>query len=60
MGSLSTSNLSFNTTPLGAWSTADNERRYDRATIKLVRKTGLSLPVAQAIESQNGLGNRGT
>lgn len=50
--------LCFNTTPLGSRSTSTAHRRFDRAAIKLARKTGLSLPLAQVITDQNGLGIR--
>lgn len=58
MKNLRPSNLPFNTTALGSWTTSTDRHRYDRAAIKLAGKTGLSLPIAQVIADQNGLGIR--
>ena len=47
---------SFNTTPLGSWALQQKSRRYEPAAIKLARRTGTTLPVAQTIAELNGLG----
>ena len=59
MRNIRSSHLPFNMTPLGSWATAYELRRYDRAAVKLAHRTGLTLPVAQAVADLNGLGNRG-
>ena len=59
MKTIRSSNLPFNTTPLGSWGSAHDFRRYDRAAVKLAQRAGLTLPVAQTVADLNGLGNRG-
>jgi hypothetical protein len=58
MKTIRSSNLPFNTTPLGSWAMSHVNRRYDRAVIKLAERTGMSLPVAQVFAEHNGLGRR--
>ncbi len=53
------SSLPFNTTPLGSWASIQAFKRHDRAVVKLAKRAGISLPVAQTIADLNGLGDRG-
>lgn len=52
------SSRSFNSTPLGSWGVASDQKRYDRAAIKLAERAGMSLPIAQVFADLNGLGRR--
>ena len=58
MNKIRGSSRSFNSTPLGSWGVANDQKRYDRAAIKLAERAGMSLPVAQVYATLNCLGRR--
>ena len=58
MNKIPSTDLPFNTTPLGEWDALHQRKRYDRAAIKLAQRTGVTLPVAQIYADLNGLGRR--
>jgi len=58
MRNIRSSNLPFNSTPLGDWASRQYRKHFDRAALKLAKRTGMTLPVAQTVADLNGLGSR--